>query len=44
MHAIALFLQSGQHTLPVIDASTQQVVGVLRLLDLLRELVQSGID
>lgn len=42
MHATALFLQSGQHTLPVVDVSTRQVVGVLRLLDLLRELVQSN--
>ena len=43
MHAIALFLQSGQHTLPVVDASTRHVVGVLRLLDLLRELIHSDV-
>ncbi len=39
MHATALFLQSGQHTLPVVDASTQRVVGVIRLPDLLHKLL-----
>lgn len=40
-HAIALFLQSGRHTLPVVDASTRRVVGVVRLHDLLHKLIPS---
>lgn len=39
MHAAALFLRSAQTVLPVVDAGDGRVVGVLRLPDLVDDMV-----
>lgn len=42
MNATARFLQSGQHTLPAIDAQTREVIGVLRLPELIRDVMEKA--